>query len=87
LKEIDLDVGSWRDSIYTVAPDDPLSAKVDISSRRLYRRRDWEISSETRIVMTATLTHFIVSATLDAYEGEHRVFARSWSLEIPRDHV
>jgi len=87
LDDIDLDVGSWRDSHYSIAPDDPLSAKVDISSRRLYRRDDWNIGSETRIIMTANETHFIVTATLDAFDGNRRVFAKSWSLEVPRDHV
>jgi hypothetical protein len=87
LDDIDLEVGSWRDSKYSIAPDDPLSAKVDISSRRLYRRKDWSVASETRIVMTCDETHFIVDATLDAFEGERRVYSRNWALRIARDHV
>jgi uncharacterized protein len=82
-----LDVGYWRDNVYSIKENDPLSAKIDIASRRLYRRGDWRIGSETRIVMTATETDFLVSAVLDAYEGDTRIVAKTWSLKIPRDHV
>jgi hypothetical protein len=37
--------------------------------------------------VTSTETHFVVHATLDAYEEKQLVFNRMWSLEIPRDHV
>jgi hypothetical protein len=79
--------GGWRESRYSIKPDDPLSARADIRSKRQYSRDDWKVSSETRIVMWSTRTHFVVRASLTAYEKEERAFARSWSLEIPRDHV
>ncbi len=37
--------------------------------------------------MTADADAFHVTATLDAYEGDTRVFARAWALRFPRDGV
>ena len=48
-------------------------------------RGDWQVRTEANTVMTGTREDFLVSATLDAYEGETRVFSRSWSRRIPRD--
>jgi uncharacterized protein len=84
---IGLEVGAWRESRYSIKPSDPLTARADISSRRRYRRGSWQVSSATSLTMTATETHFLLNATLDAYEDDRRVFTRSWSCEIERDHV
>ena len=82
-----LETGGWRESIYSIKPDDPLSARADIQSKRQYSREGWCVSSTTQIVATSTETHFVVHAMLNAYEKEQLVFNRKWSLEIPRDHV
>jgi uncharacterized protein len=82
-----METGGWRESQYSIRPEDPLTAKADIASKRQYSRGNWAVSSATRIVLSSTETHFVVRATLDAYEKEQQVFTRSWSLEIPRDHV
>ena len=82
-----LETGSWRESNYSIKPNDPLSARADIRSKRQYSREGWSVSSTTQIVMASTETHFTVQATLDAYEKEQLVFNKKWSLEIPRDHV
>ncbi len=37
--------------------------------------------------MTSTATEFLVTQRLDAYEGEERIYSRSWELAIPRDGV
>ena len=34
-----------------------------------------------------TTTDFQVDATLDGYEGDRRVFSRTWNERVPRDHV
>jgi putative CocE/NonD family hydrolase len=82
-----METGGWRQSDYSIRPGDPLSARADITSKRQYSRGGWNVSSATRIVFSSTETHFTVRATLDAYEKDRRVFNRSWSFEIPRDHV
>ena len=50
-------------------------------------RRDWQVRVESRTRMRASREHFLIDAELDAYEGERRVFSRSWHAEIPRDLV
>jgi hypothetical protein len=37
--------------------------------------------------MTADAASFGVTSSLDAYEGEARVFARTWHFSTPRDLV
>jgi hypothetical protein len=50
-------------------------------------RGDFQVRTETRIVMTATAEDFSLHAECDAYEGERRVFSRNWDRTIRRDLV
>ncbi len=54
---------------------------------RSFRRGDWQVRTVARTLMTSDAESFRLRATLDAYEGETRVFAKSWDEEIPRDLV
>jgi hypothetical protein len=49
-------------------------------------RGDWRVSTRTRIVMTATASEFRLTAELDAWEGDERVYSRNWDETISRDH-
>jgi uncharacterized protein len=51
------------------------------------RPGDWHSRVETDSHMTATATDFLVTHALDAYEGDERVYARTWTLTFPRDGV
>jgi len=51
------------------------------------QRDGWHISSRTNTVLTSTRTDFRLRASLDAFEGDRRVFSRSWDSTIPRDHL
>ena len=84
---IGLDFQSSTSARYTIRPDDPLSARAEVSWDVGMRRGDWRVSSRTRTVMTSTATEFRLHATLDAFEGDERVFSREWNTTIPRDHV
>ena len=48
---------------------------------------DWSARTVTRTVLTSTATHFLIRATLDAFEGDVRVFEKSWDEAIPRDLI
>jgi hypothetical protein len=37
--------------------------------------------------MTATREAFQVTSTLEVFENEQRVFARTWDFQIPQDGV
>ncbi|PXX97436.1 CocE/NonD family hydrolase [Halomonas sp. LBP4] len=51
---------------------------------RSLKRGDWEVSTVTRTVLTSNAREFLLHATLDAYEGERRIYCRSWDVTIPR---
>ncbi len=76
-----------QDHRYVIRPDDPLSARAEVSWIVGMSRGDWSIETRTSTVMTSTRTHFQLHARLDAFEGEARVFSRNWRSEIPRDLV
>jgi hypothetical protein len=72
---------------YRIVEGDPLSAGVRVRCESTLAREDWHTRVETDSRMTATASEFLVSHTLDAYEGDERVYARTWTLTFPRDGV
>src|SRR5262249_4567677 len=73
---IGLTVRSRQDARYSIKPDDPLSARARVKGKVAFKRGDWDVRVWTTTVMTSTRTHFNLHATLDAFEGDTRVFAR-----------
>ncbi|KJZ02675.1 MULTISPECIES: CocE/NonD family hydrolase [Halomonas] len=55
--------------------------------QRTFRRGDWEIHTLTRTRLTSDADSFRVRATLDAWQGDTRIFSRSWDEVFPRDLV
>jgi putative CocE/NonD family hydrolase len=72
---------------YSIVEGDPLSARVECEGRAIVGRGDWRTRVEVTGLMTSTAQEFHVTQALDAYEGETRVFARTWSFTFPRDNV
>jgi len=85
--DIDWCTGSRAERRYSIRADDPLSARVELQWQQRYERAAFRIQTEACVTMHVTQSHFVIDATLDAWEGERRVFSRNWSEEIPRDHV
>lgn len=69
---------------YLIRDGAPLSLKVHIERMVELQREEWRVRVETNSMMTADATHFHLSNHLDAYEGDVRVFTRSWTKTIPR---
>jgi predicted acyl esterase len=67
-----------------IHPDDPLRARASMAQRTELRRDAWRVSVETEIQIACTKTEFVVTARLDAWEGETRVFHRTWDERVPR---
>ena len=63
------------------------SARGETLWERGFRRGDWSVRTVTRTVLTSTATHFQIHAQLDAFEGERRVYAETWSEDVRRDLV
>ncbi len=87
LKHIGLVIDHSGVERFRISGDDPLSAQAETQRTHLMQRGDWRIRTETRTAMTVTRETFLISATLDAYEGEVRIFSRAWTSTIPRDLV
>jgi hypothetical protein len=87
LDGIDLAVQTVTAERYDIRPDDPGSARAEVATTVRMRRGGWRVEARTWTAMTATPDEFRIQATLDAFEGEGRVFSRSWNTAIPRDLV
>jgi uncharacterized protein len=73
--------------VYHVVEGDPLSARVECVRAFSVGRAQWRITVRTVSTMSATAGSFQVTNALDAYEGDDRVFTRTWNAEVPRDCV
>ncbi len=87
IEAIGLEVSSTKWHQFRIQDDDPLSAVADTRWTKEMGRGTWQVSTRTRIVMTATATEFRLTAELDAWEGDERIYARNWDEVIPRDLV
>jgi uncharacterized protein len=72
---------------FEIVEGNPLSARATSGWTLIRERGDWRIRIETRSVMTADQDAFRVTNSVDAYEGNVRVCARTWTKTIPRDLV
>jgi uncharacterized protein len=72
---------------YSIVEGEPLSAAVRCRWTVEIGRGDWRVRVETDSTMTADGEQFRLTNALAAYEGETRVFVKTWAREIPRDHV
>jgi len=70
---------------YSCANDDYGTLYGEVHNRRTFDRGDWHVTTTTRTVLTATPETFRLRATLDAWEGDTRVFSAELDDEIPRD--
>ena len=86
-EDIGLTIGRKARETYSHRFNNYDTVRGEVTGERFFQRGDWKIRTFTRTVLTSTRTHFLIRATLDAYEGEVRVFAKSWDEMIPRDHV
>jgi putative CocE/NonD family hydrolase len=87
IEDIDLTIRIMRDHRSTILPDDPTSARTVTHWKRSYGRGTWQVSAESRITLTSDRDNFKVTASLDAFEGDRRIFSKNWNETIKRDLV
>ncbi|MFC9221847.1 CocE/NonD family hydrolase [Streptomyces hygroscopicus] len=83
--DIGLDVGRRAYERYTAVADDFTSVGGESTWTMRFHRDGWETRVVTSTVLRCGETEFTVDATLDGYEGDRRVFSRSWNETLPRD--
>jgi hypothetical protein len=87
LDETQLEITRDVRETYSYANNDYATLRGFVEQVRKFHRADWSVSTETRTVLTSTATEFVIRATLDAYEGEARIFSKSWDEKVPRNLV
>ncbi|WP_299846612.1 CocE/NonD family hydrolase [uncultured Roseovarius sp.] len=84
----DLENGLITDSTvsetWSIAPDDPASAAVEIIWTRSLGRDDWEVSSKVTTRMRGAPDHFVIEQRLEAFEGDVQVVDRMMTDRVPR---
>jgi hypothetical protein len=82
-----IEVEDTNRTVYSIVEGDPLSAEVRCLMTGSYGRGDWRTHCETDSRMTCDAERFTVTNTLRAWEGDERVFERTWTSVLPRDLV
>lgn len=78
-------LGDVSERIYSIHPDDPLSARATMAQESFFEREDWKVSIRTFAEMTATADSFRFHATVECREGETRFHSVTWDEEVPRN--
>jgi len=86
-EDIDLTCGIHAREYYSSRGTDFDSARGETHWTWRLAREGWDVRTETRTVLTADADNFHVKADLDAYEDGERIFCRTFSSRIERDHV
>jgi hypothetical protein len=72
---------------FSIVEGNPLSAQARSEWSIAVGRGEWRTRVETLSTMTADSATFRVTNAVDAYEGDVRIFAKTWSFSVPRDLV
>ena len=82
-----LEVGWLSVDRLSIREGDPLSAEVTCERRVELGRGGWQVRLEISSAMTSDADAFHVDDRLEAFEGDRRVFERTWNRTFPRDHI
>ncbi len=69
---------------HAISDDDPLSAVSEVCWRIEHRRPQWRAAIDCRTTVSATASEFTVHASIDAYEGDDKLFSVSRERKVPR---
>jgi putative CocE/NonD family hydrolase len=76
-----------RDEVWEIDPSDPQDATGHLVFEAERARGGWQASTRSEIRFTCGAETYRVEAELTAHEGEVEVFRKTWSFEVPRDHM
>ena len=80
-----VEIGRWVKERLTIVEGDPLSAETEMGSIFTYAKGTWRTKVHGRCALKATRTTWLLSADLDAWEGDDQVFSRHLEVPIRRD--
>ncbi len=79
--------GDVMREVWTIHPDDPLCASVKIEWYQHLERNDWRVRTRAVAQMHGTASDLVMTARLEAWEGEALILARDWAESVPRAQV
>jgi hypothetical protein len=82
-----VEIGRWVRERLSITEGDPLSAETEMGSVFTYAKGAWRTRVEGRCRLRATRTEWLLSADLDAWDGDEQIFSRHLDVPIPRDLV
>lgn len=86
IDDIGVETGFRKVLRYRIHPADPSSARAEADYEIIHRSaRGWDTRVRTRSAIGCTAQYYLLEADIEAFEGEHRIFSRSWTERIPRD--
>jgi len=87
LDDIDMEMSHVFERIYSIKPDDPNSARAEMTQSYEMGRTGWQVKIDAGAEMTSTAASFELNAWVEAYENDKSVFRREWRKSIPRTQV
>ncbi len=79
--------GSIAREVWSIHPDDPLSARGRIHWTDEMGRDDWQLRTEATCEMWSDAISFHIRAKIEAYENQELIFEKAVEESIPRDHI
>ncbi|MEX0929693.1 MAG: CocE/NonD family hydrolase [Balneolales bacterium] len=87
LQDIYLEIDDYIRETYSINEDSVDTVRAETIGKKTLKRGQWQIHTKTNTILTSDKDNFYLHATLDAFEGNERVFSKNWHEKIPRDHV
>ncbi|MBT5433817.1 MAG: CocE/NonD family hydrolase [Alphaproteobacteria bacterium] len=87
IEDIGLIVSKQSFETFTIIEGNPTSARTDMVRICSAERGDWKPRTETRLTFACDGDNFQITASLKAFEGDKKIFERTWDKTIPRDHM
>jgi hypothetical protein len=82
-----VEIGRWVKERLAITEGDPLSAETEMGSTFTYAKGAWQTRVTGVCRLRASRTEWLLSADLEAWEGDTRIFSRHADVPIPRDLV
>ena len=76
-----------REETWVIDQEDPLSATGTCRWTAEMSRGDWSIRTVATASIACAAEEWIISAEVEAFEGEASVHTKSWSRTIRRDYM
>ena len=76
-----------REETWSIDPTDPLSMTGTSVWTCDMRRDRWSVRTVSTAKLACTATDWLISASVLAYDGEKKIFEKTFEKAIPRDHM